>query len=355
MLTRRNFLAAAPATLALLSAKPWSLARAGEPATTLGAPKPPRIGFSSRTAALTGIAPGRVTTAAAKVCRILQLTDLHFFFKTPAEDARTIADNRRLVDRLQPDLVVLSGDLWHDNPGGAGWRGLDQAMTMAASWGVPWTMCWGNHDLLDDYQRGHDQIEAGERSVYRGGGAHGDYRIEIRAAGSDLTAAPALDLFFLNSSNEGLTPWQVNALGQLLRHVGSLRPAPAPALAFFHIPILEYETRISPATLRGIKLEGVGHVNENGEAFPVLAAAKTIRACFCGHNHTNDYTVKAEGVDLVYGRSSGHAGYGGDKVRKGGKLIEVDLVTGVYEARTVFADGSTQVALGWAGERAQRV
>jgi len=42
----------------------------------------------------------------------------------------------------------------------------------------------------------------------------------------------------------------------------------------------------------------------------------------------------------VYGRATGHAGYGGDKLRKGAKPIELDLRAGQYQQVTVFADGS---------------
>jgi len=70
-----------------------------------------------------------------------------------------------------------------------------------------------------------------------------------------------------------------------------------------------------------VKMEGVGRGKENGQAFPALLAPQTVRACFCGHNHTNDYTVKADSMDLVYGRSSGYAGYGGETLRKAAKTI----------------------------------
>ncbi len=276
----------------------------------------------------------------SKICKILQFTDLHFLYKTEAEDQRTVEDFRKHVDLQQPDLVVVSGDLWHDNPDGRGQRGLEQVVSAVSALGVPWTMVWGNHDLLDDYQRGHDALEQAVHSLYRGGGSHGDYRIEVRAAGSDPGVAPALDLFFLNSSDEGLMAWQIRALGQMLHPVSDIRPKPIPAIAFFHIPILEYETRITPETFKGVKLEGVGRAKEDGQAFPVITLAHRIRACFCGHNHTNDYVVKTDKVDLVYGRATGYAGYGGEKLRKGAKLIEIDLASGDYQQTTVFADGT---------------
>ena len=344
MLSRRKFLTATPFALAALAQSPRLLAQTTDKGGTAAAIHPPKIGFSSRTTDVTAITPGLITTASPKVCKILQVTDFHFFAKTPAEDELTISDCRKHLEHHHPDLVVVSGDLWHDNPDGRGQRGLELALKTFSDWGVPWTMCWGNHDILTDYQRGHDLLEQAPHSVYRGGETHGDNRIEVRAAGSDAKADPVFDLFFLNSSDEGLTAWQIRAFGQMSAQVASTRTKPVPAITFFHIPILEYETRIRADTLKGVKLEGVGRAKENGQAFPVLTAPKTVRACFCGHNHTNDYVVKADQVDLVYGRSTGYAGYGGDKLRKGAKLIEVDLANGKYQQTTVFADGTKQFA-----------
>ena len=52
--------------------------------------------------------------------------------------------------------MVVSGDLWHDDPDGRGARGQELALKTFSEWGVPWTTVWGNHDLLGDYQSGHD-------------------------------------------------------------------------------------------------------------------------------------------------------------------------------------------------------
>ncbi|MEW6157863.1 MAG: metallophosphoesterase [Verrucomicrobiota bacterium] len=341
MISRRRFLSATP--LALVGAAATRIAFGAEQNSAPGkAPQPPKIGFSAKADPKLVYVPRPVTTANPAACRILQFTDLHFLFKTASEDDQTVSDCRKQVDRHRPDLIVISGDLWHDNPEGRGQRGLDLVLKSFAPLGVPWTICWGNHDLLEDYQQGHDALAAASNSVYAGAVTHGDYRLQVIAAGS-RNSEVALNLFFLNSNDAGLGAWQIEAFGQMVQGAADSSRA-VPGLVFFHIPILEYETRIQPATIKGIKLEGVGYAKENGAAFPVLAAAKYIRACFCGHNHTNDYAVRAGTVDLVYGRSTGYAGYGGDKVRKGAKLIEVDLATGNYQQTTVFADGSKPMA-----------
>jgi hypothetical protein len=49
----------------------------------------------------------------------------------------------------------------------------------------------------------------------------------------------------------------------------------------------------------------------------------------------------AEGIELVYGRATGYAGYGGEVVRKGGKLITINAQSGSYAWETLFADGTT--------------
>src|SRR2546428_1525719 len=152
MLSRRKFLVATPAALAVLSQGPRLLAQVAEGAP----PVPPKIGRSTRTADLVSIPPGRLVAASPKVCKILQFTDLHFFNKTAAEDEMTIGDFHKHIDRHQPDLVVVSGDLWHDNPDGRGQRAVELCVKTFSAWGARWTMGWGDHDLLADSQPGRD-------------------------------------------------------------------------------------------------------------------------------------------------------------------------------------------------------
>ena len=339
MISRRRFLTRTSLGLTVVAQLDWLLAAEIEGAVAPA--KPPKIGLSSRTADLATLQPAVVTTASPKLCRILQFTDLHLYHTTKDDDRKTLEDCRRQIDQHHPDLVVVSGDIWHENPKGLGQGYVEFAVRQFAGWGVPWATCWGNHDVLGDYQRGHDTLAAGKSSLYRGGTTHGDYRIEVHAGGGAAAAPPALDLYLLNSSDAGLTTWQARSLTTMTAGVAA-RGLAVPALLFFHVPIQEFETRMTPGNFSGLKLEGVSHYSEHGETFPLIVGAKQIKACFCGHNHLNDYVVKTGPVDLNFGRSTGYAGYGGDKLRKGAKLIEADLVSGGYQQRTVFASGATQ-------------
>lgn len=346
MLSRRRFLQTTPPFLAALVAAPHLCSAAsalgGKGADKSSEARPPEVGFSTRAGGMDTLKPVLLTSASAQVCRILQFTDLHFFQKTAAEDQRTVDDIKRHIDLQHPDLIAVTGDIWHENPNGRGEKGLALALSTFSSCGVPWANSWGNHDRLTDYQAGHDALEAARGSAYRGGATRGDYRVEVRRPGSD--ASVALDLFFLNGTQQGVGPWQVASLQAMGAQVGRRGGKAVASLGFFHIPVFESESRLTAENFRGIKLEGIGKVPEVPSLFPTFASLKNLRASFCGHCHCNDCTVKLPEGDLVYGRATGYAGYGGETVRKGAKLIEVDLVSGLYKAMTVFADGSKNFA-----------
>ena len=338
MMTRRDFLHASPGLLAAAVAAPRRLAaEAG--------PMPPVIGRSTRAP---GVEDGVAVLSLGRRqgVRLLQFTDNHFFCGVKAglevtdDDTATERDWQSFVRLFKPDLVVASGDLWHDNPDGRGQATLEHALRRLERLGVPWTTCWGNHDQLDDYQRGHDALEAAQCSLYRGGATHGDHRLDLRVMGEGGVAKTAAHLFLMNSNRSGLTAWQLAWLRRTQAELRARDEHTLPALAFFHIPLLEQKTLFRAQLTPGICQEEVCHEQESGGALPVLAEPKVIRASFCGHDHVNDYAVRGGEVDLVYGRATGHAGYGGEKVRKGAKLIELDLRTGAYTQVTVFADGS---------------
>lgn len=343
MPSRRQFSAAAPSLLA------WTMSDdlLAEP----GKLPPPLVGHSKEMAVQPGRDVARVVSSSATSFKILHICDNHFFkeMKDRKEirpwDERTIADWKKYVEQQKPDLVISNGDLWDDNPHpGLGRRAMEFVIPVLSALGVPWAFTWGNHDVTEDYTAAHDLLEKAGNSLYRGGATHGDYRIEVQGRGAREAEPPALDLFFMNTSKTGLTGWQLAWLARTIKELGRKTPA----LGFFHIPTIDYETLYQPGVTTGVKLEKVCNEKEAGESLPALVAAGVIRACFCGHDHVNDYMVSKDSVNLHYSRATGHGGYGGDKLRKGAKVIEVDLPTGKYLQHTVFPDGTR-----WDGKSAK--
>jgi hypothetical protein len=214
---------------------------------------------------------------------LLQFTDNHFFcgvkegLTRTDDDRNTERDWHSYVRIFKPNAVIVTGDLWHDNPGGRGLKTLEHAVSRLEELDVPWAFCWGNHDLLDDYQVGHDRIQGARNSLYRGASTHGDYRIDVRTAahgGSTMSAR----LWLLNSNRFGLTEWQLEWLRRARKAVAVGGAPMVPSLGFYHIPLLEQKTLYRPKVTPGTFLEEVGHEQESGRAAPVLAARNCAKA-----------------------------------------------------------------------------
>jgi hypothetical protein len=257
----------------------------------------------------------RLQIAQPHAFRILQFTDLHFFHpKTRAEDgkdARTVAMMRRLTDKADPHLILVTGDLWHENRDGHGEEFMRFAIARLEELGVPWAFTWGNHDLVSNYAAAHRAFTEARHSLYRGGDTHGNYVIEVVSRKS----APVWRVICLNSGQDGL--------GMEQRAFLKLVPDHPPALAACHIPIRQYVDIWEGGQAIGIYREDIGTEKEDGTTLAALKAAG-VRTMICGHDHLNDYSGLADGVELIYGRSSGFSGYGNELIRKGAKLITID-------------------------------
>lgn len=252
--------------------------------------------------------------------RILQLTDIHYFGnRAEVSNERTNELIREILAKTAPDLVMITGDLWADNEHGLGERHMRYSIAQFESWGVPWAYTWGNHDKLSDYPVGHQAFAAAKNSYYRGDGTNGNYAIDIVTP----EGRRFLQLVCLNTNTKGAGDEQRAWLCTLAQ----ADPGPVPRLAFFHIPLKQYADVWDSGEATGLKGEAVCLEEENGATLPLLKELG-VRACFCGHDHVNDYSGTLDGVELVYGRAAG--GYGADRVDRGGKVIEFNGETGAY-------------------------
>ena len=269
--------------------------------------------------------------------KILQATDLHFFCDRkkwgPSRDQQTEDDLKRLVDRYEPDILAVTGDLWHDNPDHRGQEFFETALAKVVSLGRPWVFNWGNHDLLDDYPAAQVALTESDHSLYRGGHDGGNYRVTLTNARNE----PVWELICLNTTTQGVQRQQETWLaGQIQNETPRL-----PSFCMLHIPLLHYDMIWKQQRAKGIRHEDVYTYGEDGSAFSYLKRLGSVKACFCGHDHVNDYGGRIDGIEMVYGRATGHAGYGGDQVKKGAKLITANARTRDYRWQSVFADGST--------------
>ena len=267
---------------------------------------------------------------------ILQFTDVHFFWERSEPWAtlnkRTEEDMKKLVALAKPDMLMVTGDLWRNKPPELREQFMYYSVDQCASLGLPWAFAWGNHDELNDYTIGHKTLTAAKNSLYRGGDSKGNYVIDI----VDRHQKRVCQLICLNSEREGLGASQQKWMRELAEKSG--KPT-VPRFAFFHIPIKQYADVWNSGVATGYKAEEPCIEKEDGSSLPFLKSLG-IKACFCGHDHVDDYSGIVDGIELVYGRATGYGGYGNENLPKGAKLITVNGKTGQYEWETLLPDGT---------------
>jgi hypothetical protein len=89
---------------------------------------------------------------------------------------------------------------------------------------------------------------------------------------------------------------------------------PVPSLAFFHIPLTEYNNAwdTSPENRFGVKNEQVCCPDVNSGMFTAMVECNDVMGTFVGHDHTNDYIGVTHNIALAYGRCSGGENAYGD-------------------------------------------
>jgi 3',5'-cyclic AMP phosphodiesterase CpdA len=269
--------------------------------------------------------------------RILAVTDLHFHLNHLV-DMQTVKEVGEMVAKFEPDIVIPTGDVWHENPEGRGLEYCRYSCEQFAKMKKPWAYVWGNHDKADDYDKAHRMIRNAPYSLYRGDAADGNYRMRVAASGG----GPVLwNLIILNDSRGGMRQEQIDWFNAEAAAIRDESLAPPPAFAFFHIPISQYDDLAKSGNAVGVKREAVCHEGGSRDALGAFRDSGFIKAVFCGHDHLNDYYGEMEGIRLQYVRSTGYEGAEDILVPKGGTVIDMNLETGAFRASTVFANGKT--------------
>jgi hypothetical protein len=261
--------------------------------------------------------------------KIAQFTDIHWKNNDKEECARTISVIRHVLETEQPDLVVLTGDLVNE-PAGSGWKEL---MTVFTGAGVKFALTLGNHDDEAEWSRTQifDYLESlpgfiGEKGPEDVTGT-GNYTIRLAAADNGSTSAI---LWFFDSNayceDKSISDYgwihhdQISWYREQSRRITSGNNGrPIPALAFFHIPLPEYNEVINQPGTIGEYQEEVCAPKINSGMFTAFYEMQDVKGTFVGHDHVNNYIGIHKGIALAYGQSTG--GYG--ELEKGARIIEL--------------------------------
>ena len=260
-----------------------------------------------------------------------------------------------VVDQVAPDFVALTGDVLSGGNCKDPCASLRQAVGVFEERKIPWAIAFGNHDAEGSVSReglmetmascAMNLSEPGPEDI----SGVGNYVLRIQDYSGKQTAAA---LYFLDSGRHPPTDiggydwirrdqieWYIHESTSLTQEAGE----PLPALAFFHIPIPEYDEVWDLHTCYGVKYEVVCCPHVNTGLFAAMHEMGDVAGTFVGHDHINDYEGNLHGIRLCYCRGSGYHTYGREGFPRGARIIE--LIEGERDFKTWqhLADGSVLV------------
>ena len=245
--------------------------------------------------------------------KIVQFTDTHIRTQLPEQASAVYELMDQVLRTEQPDLVVLTGDNVTCNPAAPEIARLTRFLDEHA---VPWVAVFGNHDEQQELTipQMSALYAAGKNTLNRLDGKGSLADLELPVLGAD--GKPAFYLFCMDSHSYSTAlgaecyDWFSDAQVRWMKDCCAARTAPdgsiAPALAFFHIPLLEYVQAWDNGQGRqGIKGEDVCHGGLNSGMFAAMRLGGSVIGTSVGHDHNNDYLAVLHGIALCYGRFSG--------------------------------------------------
>lgn len=285
---------------------------------------------------------------------ILQLTDLHLTGseETYNSDIKALETVYTMIQRANPDLIVLTGDVIFGTDGydvSDGMRALNVVCRLMDRIGIPWIWSFGNHDHSFFDRFSNDSLAA----MLAQSATLKMYPADISSSGYskgvfklyNSNGSLSMGLIILDSGNEIVddagnvqgydyirddqVEWYAKEVGKLKEKYGSA----AKTMLFFHIPLQEYETAWEEGSpLFGTKREPVYDSEQKSRLFDRALELQSTVAMFCGHDHLNDYGIIYKGIELVYSKSIDYIAYPGiDKTaeQRGATQIAIDS-SGAY-------------------------
>ncbi len=267
--------------------------------------------------------------------RILQFTDMHLgHTERWKKDLVTFQRVRKLVEMYDPHIIALTGDIM------TGWENEGHLMVSSVvnvfdAFERPWLFIYGNHDPEGGF--GRDSIaQVFECSQWGMLGYHGngdskkyDYVIEVKSG--DKTAWQLWN--FDSGSQKGFKSIKAD---QLDWYRDMSKKYDDPAIAFFHIPLKQYQDLWNDTSIpkQGESKEKVYYEEDDGSVYDAFVEVGNIRATFCGHDHYNSYWGEyTGGIILAYGYITGESTKWAWPT--GGKLITLPAKGGEIGIRNV--------------------
>jgi len=252
------------------------------------------------------------------IFKIVQFTDTHYVYGNPKSDT-TILNINRILDAEKPDMVVFTGDVVTGTSVREGW---DTITNVVIDRKIPFAVTLGNHDHEGGVTREEISLfvtaypyNLNTPQVQGVSGVMNDV-IPIYGSKNKLAVEALIYCFDSGSYStiEGvdgygwITDSQIEWYKkQSLNYTVNNNMHPLPVVAFFHIPLPEYQTAFNDGKNKrfGGRFEDECPPDLNSGMFLSMREMRDVMGTFVGHDHKNDYIVDYYGIALAYGRFSG--------------------------------------------------
>ncbi|RZC91187.1 hypothetical protein C5167_027251 [Papaver somniferum] len=186
----------------------------------------------------------------------------------------------RMIKAENPDFIVFTGDNIFGFDATDAVKSLNAAFAPTIESGIPWAAVLGNHDQESTF------LEV------------------VGVDGSSLQNKSILNLYFLDSGDYSTVPsihgygwiktsqqfWFKQSSLELQRaymNKPEAQKAPAPGLAYFHIPLPEYAS-LDSSNFTDVKQEGISSASINSGFFTTMVESGDVKAVFEGKSSISD-------------------------------------------------------------------
>jgi len=267
-----------------------------------------------------------------KKFKIVQFTDVHWEWGS-GNCEKTMNNIENVVNIEKPDFVIFTGDIVTSDGVKKAWKRIAEPIIES---NIPWAFVNGNHDHEHELSRSglieylqtlpNFRGENGSDNVF----GEGNYALPIESSNSNENK---FVLYFFDSHAHpdnylygqydrikfDQIQWYYQKSEKLRKKSGEILPA----LAFFHIPLVEYKGLMEQDKYAvGSQYETPASSDINSGLFSVFLETGDVMGIFVGHDHINDYIGNLYGISLGYGRVSGFDAVG-DRLNIGARVIEL--------------------------------
>ena len=253
--------------------------------------------------------------------RILHACDLHLSALTCFFNNKTKKLLLNAVQKYQPDLVVINGDLI--------WSFFNKQLlisfaNMMEKNKIYWSYVFGNHDdefgndkytlakVLTNYQ--YCLFDCGPQNL-----GCGNYFINIKQDNKVVYT-----LSFIDTSNSVISKLQTSWYEWNIKNYNKVYNKSIKNITFMHIPLEQLKTIATSKDYHGSVRKRICPLKYDSGFFETAKKLKSTTAIFNGHDHVNNFYSTKDNILLMSALSCGYGGFGKKNFRRG--FVIIDLI-----------------------------